>query len=188
LQVVERDYFVIDVAYRSKGCCLEVAWTNDQVWWHFGVSAELYEEFKAASDKTEFYWRRVRVLFPARRKWRDLEELMEIFSDIHLVDFSPQDVNSLGMGGDRPLHLAAFWGDVEAIDLLAVQGAEVDAKGDLDATPLLTAVACGHVAAARRLLELGASPHTEKELGSTPARVASRTGGEEMKKLFGGLA
>ncbi|HBO3947291.1 TPA: ankyrin repeat domain-containing protein [Pseudomonas aeruginosa] len=128
------------------------------------------------------------MLFPARRKWRDLEELMEIFSDIHLVDFSPQDVNSLGMGGDRPLHLAAFWGDVEAIDLLAAQGAEVDAKGDLDATPLLTAVACGHVAAARRLLELGASPHTEKELGSTPARVASRTGGEEMKKLFGGLA
>jgi hypothetical protein len=187
LQAVERDYFVVDVAYKSEGRCLEVAWTNDQVWWHFGVSADLYEEFKAAPDKTDFYLRRVREVFPARRKWRDLEELLETFSEIHLVDVSPLDVNSSGMGGDRPLHLAAFWGDVEAIDLLAANGAEVDAKGDLDTTPLLTAVSCGHVVAARRLLELGASPHAENELGSTP-RLASRKGSDEMKMLFGDLA
>lgn len=186
--MVKRNYFVVDVAYKPEGGRLEVAWSNNHIWWHFGVPADLFEEFSTASDKTDFYLKHVREGFPARRKWRDLEELLEIFSDIHLVDLSPQDVNSSGMGGDRPLHLAAFWGDVEAIDLLAAHGAEVDAKGDLDATPLLVAVSFGHVAAAHRLLKLGASPHAENELGSTPASVASRKGSDEMKKLFGDLA
>jgi len=182
-----REYFVVDVDYESEGGRLAVAWSNNHVWWHFGVPADLFEEFKTASDKTDFYLKHVREVFPARRKWRDLEELLEIFSDIHLFDAPPQDVNSSGMGGERPLHLAASWGDVEAIDLLAAHGAEVDAKGDLDGTPLLTAVSSGHVAAARRLLELGASPHAANELGSTPASVASRKGSEQMKKLFGDL-
>jgi len=53
-----------------------------------------------------------------------------------------------------------------------------------DTTPLCNAVGQGHVQAARKLLELGASPHIGNLLNSTPASRAASSEDPEMLELF----
>ena len=93
-------------------------------------------------------------------------------------------VNEVGYDNHRPLHVAAIWGDVQAMEMLVAAGAEVDARGEFQFTPLYQAVSQGHVAAARRLLELGASPHTLGARGGTPNEVARRNNDPHMIALF----
>lgn len=105
------------------------------------------------------------------------------FNPLVLED-RPIGVNEVGYDNDRPLHVAAVWGDVEAIEMLVAAGAEVDARGEFHFTPLRHAVGQGHVAAARRLLDLGASPHVRGDWGETPAELARSYGIAEMVALF----
>jgi ankyrin repeat protein len=118
-----------------------------------------------------------------RRNWPSLEELLLAISGILVLEERAIGVNEVGYVKDRPLHVAAIWGDVQAIEMLVAAGAVVDARGEFDFTPLYQAVSQGHVAAARRLLELGASPHTRGEWGGTPEDLA-RTKGPDMIALF----
>jgi len=118
------------------------------------------------------------------RKWTSLEELLLAISDPLVLEERPVDVNEVGYDNDRPLHVAAVWGDVDAIEMLVAAGAEVDARGEFHFTALRHAVGQGHVAAARRLLELGASPHVLGDWGDTPAELARSYGVAEMIALF----
>src|SRR5690349_6920767 len=122
------------------------------------------------------------------RNWTSLGELLLAISDVLVLEERLIDVNEVGYDGDRPLHVAAIWGDVQAIELLVAAGAEVDARGEFEFTPLREAVGQGHVAAARRLLELGASPHARGEWGATPNELARRRDDPEMIALFDGYA
>ena len=97
-------------------------------------------------------------------------------------------VNSRRSDDDTPLHIVATWGDVEAIEMLARAGADVDAVGDLDSTPLYTAVLAGHAAAARTLLEAGASPYRRDKFGRTATELAMRSGNPELVALFSGMS
>jgi RimJ/RimL family protein N-acetyltransferase len=106
------------------------------------------------------------------RDWSSLEELLLAISDSLVLEERAIGVNKVGFDGDRPLHVAAVWGDVRAIDMLVAAGAEIDGRGEFSFTPLRNAVGQGHVAAVRRLLELGASPHTLGEWGGTPEDLA----------------
>jgi ankyrin repeat protein len=101
-----------------------------------------------------------------QRRWRDLHELLWAISDPLVLEERSIGVNEVGSDGDRPLHIAATWGDVEAIEMLIAAGAELDVPGDLGCTPLHKAVSQQHVEATRRLLELGASPETVCEFGT----------------------
>ena len=118
------------------------------------------------------------------RHWTSLEELLWAISDVLVLEYRIISVNEVGYDKDRPLHVAAVWGDVQAIEMLVAAGAEVDARGEDQFTPLHNAVGQGHVAAARRLLELGASPHTRGEWGGTPNEYARQKGDPEMTALF----
>jgi len=118
------------------------------------------------------------------RKWTSLEELLLAISDVLVLEERPIRVDEVGYDSDRPLHVAAIWGDVQAIEMLIAAGAEVDVRGEDNFTPLYNAVNQGHVAAARRLLELGASPHIEGDWGGTPADLARRGDVAEMIALF----
>jgi ankyrin repeat protein len=109
------------------------------------------------------------------RKWTSLEQLLLAISDPLVLEERPIDVNEVGYDNDRPLHVAAVWGDVEAIEMLVAAGAEIDARGEFNFTALYHAVAQGYVGAARRLLELGASPHTQGDWGGTPEERAEAT-------------
>ncbi len=65
---------------------------------------------------------------------------MLAISAVLVLEERPIDVNEVGYDNDRPLHVAAMWGDVEAIDMLVAAGAEVDARGEFNFTPLRNAV------------------------------------------------
>lgn len=118
------------------------------------------------------------------RDWTSLEELLLAISDVLVLEERSIGVNEVGYDNDRPLHVAAIWGDVQAIEMLVAAGAEVDARGEFQFTPLRHAVGQGHVAAARRLLELGASPHTRGDWGGTPNELARAKDDPQMAGLF----
>jgi ankyrin repeat protein len=130
----------------------------------------------------------------APQVWRDAEELLRYLAANWPFDaeapFEPKTipVNSTLGDGDTPLHLVAAWDDVRGIELLVEAGAVVDALGDMSYTPLARAVAAGNVAAARALLQHGASPHVKTEFGHTPYEMAQRNGSQEMKEAFSGDA
>jgi cytohesin len=104
----------------------------------------------------------------ASRNWTSLDELLLVISGVLVLEERAIGVNEVGYDNDRPLHVAAIWGDVQTIEMLVAAGAEVDARGEFQFTPLYHAVGQGHVPAARRLLELGASPHSRGDWGQTP--------------------
>jgi ankyrin repeat protein len=69
------------------------------------------------------------------------------------------DARFTGPHTETPLHWAASCDDIEAVDALLDAGADVEAGGAVigGGTPLADAVAFGQWAAARRLLERGAT-------------------------------
>jgi ankyrin repeat protein len=120
-------------------------------------------------------------------RWISLDALLEAIDAASCPSFpDPMNVNSRRADGDTPLHIAATWGDVEAIEMLVRAGAEVDAIGDLDSTPLYTAVLHGHAAAARTLVEAGASRDRRDQFGRTATELAMRSGNNELMALFRG--
>ena len=97
------------------------------------------------------------------------------------------DVNQRAAMNDTMLHFAAELGAAEDIDVLVASGAEVNAVGDIGNTPLHGAALMGKVAAARRLLELGANPTLRNELGQCAVDVADIGGHDKLAEILRGF-
>lgn len=111
---------------------------------------------------------------------RTLEQLYKEIGDV--ADFSGIEVtdpNTLGLFSNRPLHVAAVWGDREAIKMLVEAGGNINEKGEHGFTPLLEAVAQGHLEAVKLLVELGAKPIRNDD-GQLPSEYASISKSKEM--------
>jgi uncharacterized protein len=63
-----------------------------------------------------------------------------------------KSVNDRGNLGNAPLHVAAVWGDVRAINCLLDHGAAIDAIGEFGETALHVAVQMRHAEAVKILL------------------------------------
>jgi ankyrin repeat protein len=87
----------------------------------------------------------------------------------------PDAVSAHSYDGWTPLHLAAFFGQLEATRRLLDAGADVHAVSvnSLTNTPLHAATAGKHSEVALLLLEAGAEPHSLDSGGHTPERIAS---------------
>jgi ankyrin repeat protein len=83
-----------------------------------------------------------------------------------------------------PLHDAAQKGDVPAIKTLLAQGADVNAKDEQGATPLLYATLKGQKATADFLLNNGAKADIGTGQGMTPLLLAARYGEAEIASLL----
>ncbi len=91
-----------------------------------------------------------------------------VFSGIEITD-----ANTRGLFNNHPLHVAAVWGDCDAIQLLIDSGARIDQSGEHGFTPLMEAVAQNHREATALLISLGAEPlrNNDGELPSEHARL-----------------
>jgi ankyrin repeat protein len=87
-------------------------------------------------------------------------------------------VNAFAFDGWTPLHLAAFFGHADAVELLLGAGADVQAvsKNSLRNTPLHAAIAGGHAAVALLLIERGADVRIADAGGHTPLHIAAENG------------
>jgi ankyrin repeat protein len=86
--------------------------------------------------------------------------------------------------GETPLHVAASWGDLDAIKLLVDAGADLSARGDLGYTPLHEAAEQGHANAVALLIKLGARINMTQDQGLTASDLAKLMGNESVKPVF----
>jgi uncharacterized protein len=88
--------------------------------------------------------------------------------------------------GWTPLHLAAFFGKIEAARFLLNKGAEVNARSSnaMENTPLHAAAAGRHVDVIRLLLDRGASVNARQHGGWTAMHAAAQSGDLEIAKTL----
>ena len=100
----------------------------------------------------------------------DLDRLSELLAT------EPDLVNATSGDGFTPLHLAAFFGQTDAVRLLLARGAEPDVRGQgwMTGTPLSAAAAGGHTAIVLLLLEVGVDPNVQQAQGFTPLHAAAQ--------------
>lgn len=83
-----------------------------------------------------------------------------------------------------PLHEAVWTGDVEAVQRLIAEGANVNAELRYRGTPLILAAEKGDARIAEILLAAGASFEARDADGNTPLHVAASEGNVEVMKLL----
>jgi ankyrin repeat protein len=96
-----------------------------------------------------------------------------------LLNDEPALAHSYAQDGFTALHLVAFFSDnTAAVSALLEAGAEVDAlaRNSQQVTPLHSAIAGGHAAIARFLVECGANVNARQEGGFTPLMEAAQNG------------
>lgn len=89
-------------------------------------------------------------------------------------------------GGRAPLIVAAEKGDVELINMLVTNGADInfrEERNDCGFTPLMAAVERGHLAAVKALLEQGADVDKADRYGWSPL-MAAVSGRDRKKRLL----
>jgi uncharacterized protein len=110
----------------------------------------------------------------------DLDRLTDLFAD------DPELVDAMSGDGFTPLHLAAFFGQADAVRLLLARGATVDRNGTgwMTGTPLHAAASGSHASVVRMLLEAGADPNNRQRHGYTPLHSAAANGDLESVDLL----
>ncbi|MEP6759103.1 MAG: ankyrin repeat domain-containing protein [Actinomycetota bacterium] len=100
----------------------------------------------------------------------DLDRLSELLAE------DPALVDAISGDGFTPLHLAAFFGQSDAVRLLLASGAAPDERGQgwMTGTPLSAAAAGGHTAIVLLLLEAGVDPNVQQAQGFAPLHAAAQ--------------
>jgi ankyrin repeat protein len=113
-----------------------------------------------------------------------------VFGDVErlrsLLDQRPDIVRERSGDGFTLLHLAAFFGRQDAVELLLASGAETDgrATGWMTGTPLHSAASSGNVAIVRTLLAAGADPTARQSGGGTALHAAAQNGDPRMAEML----
>jgi ankyrin repeat protein len=112
----------------------------------------------------------------------DLNRLRELVRD-------KSAANAWSSDGFSPLHLAVFFGQLEAARYLLSQGANIEAAARNqrfagEARPLHSAVAAQHREVITLLLDAGADPNSRQHGGFTPLLEAAQMGNAELVDLL----
>ena len=73
---------------------------------------------------------------------------------------------------DTPLHTVCSWGELEPVEVLLANGADVRARGDKGGTVLFNAIGGRSPDVVRLLLKSGADPSVKNDWGMTPFEYA----------------
>jgi ankyrin repeat protein len=135
-----------------------------------GVSALMRARYRLDRGLVEAVKRHVGELdvFEAS-SFGDLDRMSDLLAS------DPDLTNATSSDGFTPLHLAAFFGQADAVRLLLARGAALDTPGTgwMTGTPLSAAAAASHTAAVRMLLDAGADPNVRQSHGWTPLHAAA---------------
>src|SRR5262245_44909915 len=103
-----------------------------------------------------------------------------------LLAKDPSLANAFGADGNVPIGLAAFFGQVEAMQRLLVAGADVTvaAKNFMKVQPLHAAVAARSAPAVSLLLGRGADVNARQQVGYTPRMGAASGGRQDLVDLL----
>jgi len=103
-----------------------------------------------------------------------------------LLKSKPALANAFAPDGFTPLGLAAFFGHVEAVQVLLDGGAKVNvsSRNALKAVPLRSAAVAGHLDIARLLIARGADVNARGEGGETPLHEVAGVGRVEFARLL----
>ena len=99
-----------------------------------------------------------------------------------LLDGEPELVTSWSKDGFTALHLASFFGQEEAAEILVTRGAEVNLvarNANIHVTPLHSAAAGSHPGIVKLLLAHGADPNAAQDGGFTPLHSAANNDDRE---------
>nr|XP_050852188.1 ankyrin repeat domain-containing protein 16-like isoform X3 [Vespula vulgaris] len=101
------------------------------------------------------------------------------------LDFAPESISLRSNNGRSSLHIAAFNGHEEIIDLLlAVDPGLVNARDSSGATPLHEAIKGGNLNVVKRMIQFGADFRATDKVGQTILHVASLIGSVEMMEYI----
>ena len=95
-------------------------------------------------------------------------------------------ISALSPDGWTPLHLAAFFGRLDAARLLLNKGAQVNARStnQMENMPLHAAAAGRHADVIKLLLDHGASVNARQHGGWTPLHAAAESGDVEIARTL----
>jgi ankyrin repeat protein len=148
---------------------------------HEGVSALLRARYRRDRALVEAVKARVASLDPFEAAtFGDLDRLAVLLAaDADLTQRRSGD-------GFTALHLAAFFGQDEAVRLLLARGADPDARGTgwMTGTPLNAAASSGHATVVALLLDAGADPDAVQRGGWTPLHSAAHNGDARTVELL----
>ena len=109
------------------------------------------------------------------------------FEVAQVLHRNKSSVEPKGISENTPLHSAAFYGDLEMVQVLLDYGVDVNAQNGNGDTPLDYASSNGHrndAGVARLLIAHGADPNTRNMGGFTPLHEASNCGRVEIVRLL----
>jgi ankyrin repeat protein len=148
---------------------------------HEGVSALLRARYRRDRALVEAVKARVASLdaFEAAT-FGDLDRLVVLLAD------DPDLTGRRSGDGFTALHLAAFFGQDDAVRLLLARGADPDARGTgwMTGTPLNAAASARHATVVALLLEAGADRDAVQRGGWTPLHSAARNGDARTVELL----
>jgi len=142
------------------------------------------------SDIMQLLYRgdRPAALVLARERDLDVFETAALGALEALIERCEEDssrVSAYAEDGWTPLHLAAFFGNVEIAKELLRRHAVVDARSRSgQVTPLQSACAGDHTLVASLLIAAGADVHAKQDSGHTALDSARRNGNAEIVQLL----
>jgi ankyrin repeat protein len=116
-----------------------------------------------------------------------MKTLQQVFDEVNragvFLDVEVSSVRTERFDGETALHMAAKWGDVEAIKVLVSNGADINKRGEEDFTPLHYAAEQNKLEAVKCLVSLGAA-NLKERLGNTAAQLAKTPGHEAVYQFL----
>ena len=112
---------------------------------------------------------------------KTLREVLELINSCgDWFEMPATSANQQGAYADYPLHKVAHWGDVEAARVLLDNGADIDAVGEDEETPLLRAILGRKTEMIKFLLSRGADLNPKDIYGKTALDAARVWGNQDI--------